>query len=178
MVPFAGYALPVQYKDSLINSHQHVRNSVGLFDVSHMGQLRIWGNKRVEFLESLVPGDIGGLDINQARLSCLTNENGGIIDDCMITLKPDHIYMVINAGCKEKDMKHLYEQLLLFNQKNGSDVSIEEFSKQYELIALQGPLAAQVKNKKIHKISTKTNNNSIYKYKYIKLFLCFFFYFI
>src|SRR5689334_3398342 len=94
MVPFAGYALPVQYKDSLINSHMHCRNGASLFDVSHMGQLRIWGEQRIAFLESVVVGDIQSLDVNQMRLSVLTNNQGGIIDDCMITRKPDHIYMV------------------------------------------------------------------------------------
>jgi len=93
-VPFAGYSLPVQYKDSLINSHLHCRNSASLFDVSHMGQLRIWGEKRVEFLESVVVGDVQALEVNQMRLSVMTTEQGGIIDDCMIAKKQDHIYMV------------------------------------------------------------------------------------
>jgi aminomethyltransferase len=93
-VPFAGYALPVQYKDSLINSHMHCRTGASLFDVSHMGQLRIWGEKRAEFLESVVVGDILNLEVNQMRLSALTTEQGGIIDDCMITKKQDHLYMV------------------------------------------------------------------------------------
>jgi aminomethyltransferase len=98
MVEFAGYMLPVQYSDSLISSHNQVRNSSGLFDVSHMGQLRLWGEKRIQFLEELVVGDIQALKSNQARLTVLTNEQGGIIDDCMVTNKPDHLYMVINAG--------------------------------------------------------------------------------
>jgi len=142
MVPFAGYALPVQYKDSLINSHLHCRSGASLFDVSHMGQLRIWGEKRVEFLESVLVGDIQSLEVNQMRLSVMTNEQGGIIDDCMVTKKQDHIYMVINAGCKDKDMKHLAAKLKEFNAKHGTDVRIEEFSKEWELVALQGPQAA------------------------------------
>ena len=167
MVPFAGYALPVQYKDSLINSHLHCRNvrqrpqqqhtaqgessclccsltsllslsllsrrvqSASLFDVSHMGQLRIWGAKRVEFLESVVVGDIAALAVNQMRLSVMTNEAGGIIDDCMVTSKQDHIYMVINAGCKEKDLAHLATKLKEFNTKNNADVRIEELHKEW-----------------------------------------------
>jgi glycine cleavage system aminomethyltransferase T len=72
----------------------HCRTGASLFDVSHMGQLRIWGEKRAEFLESVVVGDILNLEVNQMRLSALTTEQGGIIDDCMVTKKQDHIYMV------------------------------------------------------------------------------------
>jgi aminomethyltransferase len=151
MVPFAGYALPVQYKDSLINSHMHCRTGASLFDVSHMGQLRIWGEKRVEFLESVVVGDLQSLNVNQMRLSVLTTELGGIIDDCMITRKQDHIYMVINAGCKEKDIKHLNAKLAEFNKANNADVRIEEFSREWELVALQGPKAAEALSKHLAK---------------------------
>lgn len=144
MVPFAGYALPVQYKESILNSHHHVRTKAGLFDVSHMGQLRIHGEKRLEFLESLVPSDLHLLERNQGRLSILTNENGGIIDDCVITRKEGHVYMVINAGCKDKDLKHMCAQLKLFNEKHGSDVAIEHLGDDRALVALQGPTAANV----------------------------------
>jgi glycine cleavage system aminomethyltransferase T len=109
--------------------------SASLFDVSHMGQLRIWGEKRVEFLESVVVGDIAALEVNQMRLSVMTNEQGGIIDDCMVMRKQDHIYMVINAGCKEKDLKHLAAKLREFNAKNNADVRIEEFSKEWSVAA-------------------------------------------
>jgi len=144
MVPYAGYSLPVQYKDSLINSHLHCRSSASVFDVSHMGKLRIWGDKRIDFIETLVPGDIAGLSANQARLSCLTNEQGGIIDDCMITAKNDHLYMVVNAGCKVKDVAHMQDQLLAFNANQSADVRIELLDPEWELIALQGPKAVDV----------------------------------
>jgi len=147
MVPFAGYALPVQYKDSLINSHLHCRKSASLFDVSHMGQLRIWGDARLQFLESVVVGDLQSLESNQMKLTVMTNERGGIIDDCMVTRKDDHVYMVINAGCKEKDMAHLQAKLEEFNAKNGTDVHIENFSQKWELVALQGPKAMDALSK-------------------------------
>ena len=115
-----------------------------VFDVSHMGQLRIWGGKRVEWMESLIPGDIAGLQPNQARLSVLTNEQGGIIDDCMVTVKADHLYMVVNGACKEKDLAHMQARLQQFNAQHGADVSIEYFSAQWELLAFQGPQAAAV----------------------------------
>jgi aminomethyltransferase len=114
-----------------------------------MGQLRIWGEKRIDFLESVVVGDIHALATNQMRLSVLTNEAGGIIDDCMITRKGDHIYMVINAGCKEKDIAHLNAKLKEFNAKNNADVRIEEFSREWELVALQGPKAAEALSKHV-----------------------------
>lgn len=127
-----------------------------------MGQLRIWGDARVAFLESCVVGDIQSLEVNQMRLSVLTNEAGGIIDDCMITRKQDHIYMVINAGCKEKDIKHLNAKLKEFNAKNGTDVRIEEFSKEWELIALQGPKAMEALSRHLPKTADLTKLPFLY----------------
>lgn len=145
MVPFAGYELPVQYAgSSLMQSHQHCRDSAGLFDVSHMGQLRIWGDRRIQFLESILPADIAGLAPNQSRLSVLLNAEGGILDDCMLTHKADHIYMVVNAGCKEKDVVHMRSHLREFNSKHGADVQIEELGDKWQLLALQGPKAVEV----------------------------------
>src|SRR5262249_36052259 len=86
---------------------------------------------------------------NQMRLSVLTNDQGGIIDDCMITRKPDHIYMVINAGCKDKDLAHLGARLREFNAKHKSNVRLEEFHKEWELVALQGPKAAEALSKHV-----------------------------
>jgi len=144
IVPFGGWALPVQYgKESIGNSHLHVRSKAGLFDVSHMGQLILRGNKAADFLEYITPADIGALETNQARLSLLTNEAGGIIDDCMITKKDGHIYMVINAGCIDKDLAHMHAELAKFNEKNGGDVSIE-YLQDRALLALQGPKAAEI----------------------------------
>lgn len=109
-----------------------------------MGQLRIWGEKRVDWIESLVPGDIANLQPNQARLSVLTNEQGGIIDDCMITAKADHLYMVVNGACKDKDIAHLQQHLSTYNSNNNTNITIELFSSQWELLAFQGPQAATV----------------------------------
>lgn len=116
-----------------------------------MGQLRIWGEKRIDFLESVVVGDIHALATNQMRLSVMTNEQGGIIDDCMITRKVDHIYMVINAGCKDKDIAHLNAKLKEFNAAHNADVRIEELHREWELVALQGPKAAEALSKHLPK---------------------------
>lgn len=144
MVPFAGYSLPVQYKDSIIQSHLHCRTSSSLFDVSHMGQLKLYGNKRHEFLETLVPSNIIELKPDTARLSSFINTNGGIIDDCMITNKLDYIYIVINAGCKHKDIQHITQYMNEYNEKYSTDLRLEQFSDTNELIALQGPKSPSV----------------------------------
>jgi len=148
MVPFAGYLLPVQYSDGVINSHLHCRKSCSLFDVSHMGQLRLTGKNRLEYLETLVPSDLFQLKANQGRLSVLTNQNGGIIDDCVITNRENHVYMVVNAGCKDKDIAHMKSALSHFNSKNKSDVKME-YIQDRSLLALQGPYAASVLSRHI-----------------------------
>jgi len=145
MVPYAGYSLPVQYPDGVVNSHNHCRNGASLFDVSHMGQLVLTGSKRIEFLESLVPSDLAGLKEDQARLAVLLNEKGGIIDDCMITRRPDHVYMVVNAGCKAKDVAHLRAKLQQFNTNlSATEKVVLNELEDRALVALQGPQAAQV----------------------------------
>eukprot|EP00457_Paulinella_chromatophora_P010219 gb/GEZN01010313.1/.p1 GENE.gb/GEZN01010313.1/~~gb/GEZN01010313.1/.p1 ORF type:complete len:408 (+),score=49.34 gb/GEZN01010313.1/:165-1226(+) len=142
MVDFAGYWLPVQYKDSIMESHNFVRESAGLFDVSHMGQVKLHGKDRVAFLETLVPSDLTLLEENQARLSVFTNAKGGIIDDCIITRKPKFLGLVVNGACKHKDLAHMRKELAASRM----DVSIEHIEDR-SLLALQGPNAAQVLEK-------------------------------
>jgi len=138
LVPFAGYEMPVQYPEGVLREHLHCRNGSSLFDVSHMGQLKIHGKDRVAFIESLVVGDIQTLPVGHARLSVFTTEKGGIIDDTVITNAGDHLYVVINAGCADKDIAHLEAHLQTFHAKGG-DVSMEIFSEKNSLIAVQGP---------------------------------------
>lgn len=102
MVPFAGWAMPVQYKLGIVQSHLHTREKASLFDVSHMLQFKIHGKDRVKCLESLVVADIEGLENNTGGLSLFMNENGGIRDDCIINRVDDHLYVVANAGCAHK----------------------------------------------------------------------------
>jgi len=92
MIPFAGYEMPVLYK-GILEEHIHCREHASVFDVSHMGQIRIHGKDRVEFIESLCCGDIKELKGGAATLSLFTNENGGIIDDTIITNKRDFLYI-------------------------------------------------------------------------------------
>jgi len=136
MVPFAGYDMPVQYPAGILNEHLHTRARAGLFDVSHMGQLRLTakpGGNSATALERLVTADILGLGQAKMRYALFTNEAGGILDDLMVTNLGDHLMLVVNAACKEQDEAHLRAQI-------SRDVDIENLSKR-ALLALQGPSA-------------------------------------
>lgn len=132
MVPFAGYHMPVQY-EGIMAEHLWTRDSAGLFDVSHMGQLTLSGEGVADALEALVPGDISALKPGRMRYSLLLNEEGGILDDLMITNAGDHLYLVVNGAVKWDDIAHLREELpdnITLN--HGDDLA---------LLALQGPKA-------------------------------------
>ena len=138
MVPFAGYAMPVQYPMGVLQEHLHTRNKAGLFDVSHMGQVIINGENYQAVaiaLEALIPVDILGLDQDRQRYGFFTNDAGGILDDLMLANRGDHIFMVVNAGCKADDIAHM--------KANLSDVSVTEITDR-ALLALQGPAAEAV----------------------------------
>ena len=136
MVPFAGYEMPVQYASGIKTEHQHTRNAAGLFDVSHMGQVRLTGTHAAAALEQLVPVNVIGLAANRQRYAFFTNDSGGILDDLMITNAGDHLFLVINAACKQQDIAHLQAHL-------STDCTLEELTDR-ALLALQGPQAATV----------------------------------
>jgi len=143
MVPFAGYELPVLYKrenGGVKNEHLWCREEgkCALFDVSHMGQIRWYGEDRAEFLEKVVVGDIKSLASGTGLLSVVTNSKGGIIDDTVITNAGDNIYMVVNGACKFVDMKHFNEQLENFD----GDVTMDYLGDAKQLLAIQGKGAA------------------------------------
>eukprot|EP00177_Eucheuma_denticulatum_P007387 GFKZ01013445.1.p1 GENE.GFKZ01013445.1~~GFKZ01013445.1.p1 ORF type:complete len:459 (-),score=45.37 GFKZ01013445.1:1158-2381(-) len=143
MVPFAGYSMPVQYPDGIKDSHLFVRSSAGLFDVSHMGQVRLHGKDNVAFIEQLVVADVASLPERSSVLSVLTTEGGGIIDDTIVSnLGGGKLGMVINAGCKDKDLAHMRAHLADAKAK-GMDVELEVVDD-HELLALQGPKAMSV----------------------------------
>jgi aminomethyltransferase len=137
MVPFAGYDMPVQYPDGILASHLHTREKSSLFDVSHMGQLKLTGKDRVEFIERVTVADVKNLPIFTGMYSLIPNEQGGLIDDTIVTNAKDFLYVVVNAGCFDKDWKHLKEQEKVFKAK-GKDVNLEVWANR-SLIALQGP---------------------------------------
>ncbi len=136
LVPFAGYEMPVQYPTGILKEHRHTRAAAGLFDVSHMGQVRLVGENAAVALERLVPVDVVGLAEGRQRYALFTNERGGILDDLMITNAGDHLFLVVNGACKEQDLAHLRRHL-------GGDCAVEPLTDQ-ALIALQGPRAAAV----------------------------------
>ena len=109
MVPYAGFEMPVSYA-GLVVEHHAVRKSCGMFDVSHMGQVRVRGKDAASFLEFMTVVDTRNLARNNGSLSLLMTEKGTIKDDCIITkLAEDDFYVVLNAGCKETDLKHMAE---------------------------------------------------------------------
>lgn len=139
MVAFAGWSLPVQYRDSHVTSHLHTRQHCSLFDVSHMLQTKIFGRDRVKLMESIVVGDIAELRPNQGILSLFTNEAGGILDDLIVTNTSEgHLYVVSNAGCRDKDLALMQDKVKEF-QNRGSDVGLEVIDN--ALLALQGKSA-------------------------------------
>eukprot|EP00850_Spirogloea_muscicola_P004317 SM000018S03682 [mRNA] locus=s18:718627:721434:- [translate_table: standard] len=146
MVPFAGYSMPIQYKDSIIDSTLNCRSNGSLFDVSHMCGLSLKGKDSIPFLETLVVGDLASLKLGTGSLSVFTNEKGGVIDDTVISkLADDHIYLVLNAGCRDKDLEHIEKHLKPYQSK-GKDVAWHIHDDR-SLLALQGPLAPSVLQK-------------------------------
>jgi aminomethyltransferase len=135
MVPFAGYAMPVQY-EGVIAEHLWTRTNVGLFDVSHMGQLTFHGERVDAALETLMPGDLRILKDGRLRYSMLLDEDGGIIDDLMATRRGDHFYVVVNGATKLGDIEQ-------FEQRLPKGVILDHMKEQ-ALLALQGPRAAGV----------------------------------
>ena len=131
-VPFAGYEMPIQYKEGIVKEHISTRQSAGFFDVSHMGQLFVSGNKSSEqCLEKIIPLDFKEIKINQSKYSFLINDKGGVIDDLIITRVESGFNIILNAACKDNDIKEIAKCL---NSK-----SKYELRKDLSLIALQGP---------------------------------------
>lgn len=134
MVPFAGYAMPVQFA-GVMAEHLHTREKAGLFDVSHMGQLRITGadyDTVALALETLIPVDILGLAQERQRYGFLTTPQGGLLDDLMLANRGDHVFMVVNGACKVADLAHLRANL-----PSTVTITVEDRA----LLALQGPRA-------------------------------------
>ncbi|WDI32308.1 glycine cleavage system aminomethyltransferase GcvT [Hyphococcus flavus] len=144
MVEFAGYDMPVQFPMGVLKEHLHTREKAGLFDVSHMGQAVIVGPDHLtaaRALETLAPGEFQKLGVSRQRLSVLLNDDGGIIDDLMVS-RPDtdgRLNIVVNGACKEADYAYLNERL-------PDGVKLERFDNR-GLLALQGPMASEVLSK-------------------------------
>ncbi len=135
LVPFAGYEMPVQYPTGIIAEPLHTRAKAALFDVSHMGQVRLSGPRIVADLEALVPADIAGLAQGHMRYTVFTNERGGILDDLMVWKDGAALRLVINAGPKNEDLAHMRRFL---------GEGAVHFLDDRALLALQGPVSAEV----------------------------------
>jgi len=140
MVPFAGYLMPLKYS-SVTEEHKAVRNGVGLFDVSHMGEFFLYGPKALALIQRVTSNDAAKLRIGEAQYSCLPNDKGGIIDDLLVYRTGEEEYLlVVNASNIEKDWNWI-------RQHNTEGVWMEDISENASLLALQGPLAQQVLQK-------------------------------
>ncbi|MEG1771449.1 MAG: glycine cleavage system aminomethyltransferase GcvT, partial [Comamonas sp.] len=133
MVDFAGYHLPVQFPQGLIAEHQHTRAAASLFDVSHMGQLRLVGADTAAALESVMPMDLLDLALHRQRYGLLLNDQAGVLDDLMLIQRGNDFLLVVNGACKHADLAHLQARI-------GARCEITPLSEQ-ALLALQGPLA-------------------------------------
>ena len=157
-VPFAGYVMPIQYKEGIVKEHISTRTHAGFFDVSHMGQFFLEGDiTLIEALEKIIPADLKSLKINHSKYSFLLNKDGGIIDDLIITKTQKGFCIILNAACKDNDIKQI-TQFLANNHKYllNNDLS---------LIALQGPKAVQILEKLLPGVSNlkfMTGNNFSY----------------
>jgi aminomethyltransferase len=136
MVPFAGYSMPVSYPQGILAEHRQCRDSAVLFDVSHMGQVRLIGADADAALETLVPQDVIDLPPGKQRYALLTNDIGGILDDLMVTRRDDHLFLVVNAACKQADIAHMSACI-------GLRCAVEP-QPDRALLALQGPSAVAV----------------------------------
>ena len=133
MVPFAGYSMPVQYPAGLMAEHHHTRNAAGLFDVSHMGQLRLVGPDAAAAFESLIPVDVIDLPVGKQRYGLLLNDDGGIIDDLMFFKRESDIFVIVNGACKVGDIAHIQAKI-------GTRCQVIPMPER-ALLALQGPQA-------------------------------------
>ena len=136
MVPFAGYQMPVHYSKGIIHEHLHCRSQAGFFDISHMGQCLVSGDDAASELERLTPSDITGLKVGAQKYTVLTNDEGGIIDDIIITRIDSGLMIIVNAACKDKDFAHLKNHL--------SEQCVFKELPEQALFALQGPAAASI----------------------------------
>ena len=145
MVSFAGYQMPVQY-EGVMAEHLWTRQNAGLFDVSHMGQVLLTGEDPDGALETVVPGEIKGLAVNRMRYSLLLNDEGGILDDMMITRRANDLYLVVNGACKYDDLAHMRETF--------PDEVVITLLDERALFALQGPKAAEALSSLIPEVAS------------------------
>ena len=138
LVPFAGYEMPVQYPTGITAEHHAVRRAAGLFDVSHMGEFVVQGERALEFVQHVSSNDASKLEVGQAQYSTLLNDEGKLLDDLLVYRYPDHWMLVVNGANREKD----WAWVRRFAERFG--VELEDRSDDVALLALQGPKAQEI----------------------------------
>jgi aminomethyltransferase len=138
IVPFAGWEMPVQYPQGITAEHKAVRERCGLFDVSHMGEFIVRGDRAVDFVTFVTTNDVAALGVGQVHYSTILNDRGTIEDDCLVYRFADHLMMVVNASNVAKDYAHIARHAARFG------VTLDDVSDETGLLALQGPLAARI----------------------------------
>ncbi|MEW6412468.1 MAG: glycine cleavage system aminomethyltransferase GcvT [Candidatus Zixiibacteriota bacterium] len=136
MVPFAGFNMPVQYK-GITAEHLAVRENIGLFDLSHMGEFEVTGSDALAFLQKTTTNDVSSLKVGEIQYSCMPLPTGGIVDDLLVYRLPESYFLVVNASNIDKDFEWLQSQLF-------GDVSLENRSDDFGLLAIQGPNAQKL----------------------------------
>ena len=152
IVPFGGYLLPVQYKDGILKEHRAVRETAGLFDVSHMGEITVRGKDALSFLNHLLTNDFTNLETGRIRYSPMCYADGGTVDDLLVyKLGEENYLLCVNASNKDKDYAHIVEQA-------SGDVEIKDVSSEYCQIALQGPNAVDI----LKRLTDEENMPTVY----------------
>jgi aminomethyltransferase len=138
LVPFAGYEMPVQYPSGITAEHHAVRRAAGLFDVSHMGEVEVWGDRALDFIQAVTTNDASRIEVGQAQYSTLPNERGTLLDDLLVYRFADHYLLVVNASNRERDVEWILGHAGRFG------VELRDCSDEIALLALQGPRAAEI----------------------------------
>jgi aminomethyltransferase len=138
LVPFAGYEMPVQYPTGITAEHHAVRRAAGLFDVSPMGEVEVWGERALDFIQAVTTNDVRRIEVGQAQYSTLPNEEGTLLDDLLVYRFPDHYLLVVNASNRARDVEWIRRYAGRF------DVELRDRSDELALLALQGPRAAEI----------------------------------
>lgn len=137
MVPFAGYNMPVQYKEGVTAEHETVRNETGVFDVSHMGEFLVKGPNALALIQKVSSNDAAKLSVGQAQYSCFPNDKGGIVDDLILyKIREEEYLLVVNASNIEKDWNWI-------NQHNSMGAELKNISDDFSLLAIQGPKTSE-----------------------------------
>jgi aminomethyltransferase len=139
MVEFAGFLMPIQFR-GIMEEHRRVRSTVGLFDITHMGEFEVWGKDAESFIQRMTTNDVSKLAVHQVHYSCMCYDHGGIVDDLLVYRLPDHFLLVVNGACLDKDFQWLSDHL-------SGDVQLKNESDNTALLALQGPKAEDVMRK-------------------------------